>query len=102
ELPYIAMLFALSELHRVLRFDGVLRLGLPDLDRAIDAYRNNDASYISVPDDEMALIDGKFVIQMTWYGTNVMMFTAALASELLERAGFRRVVASTYGCTSSR
>src|SRR4051794_9555839 len=78
---------ALRELRRVLEPGGVLRLGLPDLDRAIDAYRSQDRTYFSIPDDEMAPIDGKFVVQMTWYGTNLMMFTFDLARELLGRAG---------------
>ena len=34
ELPYPDLVPALSELHRVLRPGGVVRLGLPDLDKA--------------------------------------------------------------------
>ena len=102
ELPYLDVVPALRELRRVLEPDGVLRLGLPDLDRAIDAYRSGDRTYFSIPDDEMASIDGKFVVQMTWYGTNLMMFTFDLARELLGRAGFRDVRRAAYGKTTSR
>jgi hypothetical protein len=49
----------------------------------------------------MASIDGKFIVQMTWYGTNLMMFTFQLASELLGRAGFRDVCRAEYGETTS-
>jgi len=101
ELPYLDVVPALRELHRVLEPGGVLRLGLPDLDRAIDAYRSGDKGYFSIPDDEVASIDGKFVVQMTWYGTNLMMFTSELAGELLGRAGFRDVRRAAYGKTTS-
>jgi predicted SAM-dependent methyltransferase len=89
------------ELHRVLEPGGVLRLGLPDLDRAIDAYRTGDRGYFSIPDDEIASVDGKFVVQMTWYGTNLMMFTFEVARELLARAGFRDVRRAEYRRTTS-
>src|SRR4051812_42470040 len=49
-LPYLDVVPALRELRRVLRPGGVLRLGLPDLDRAIDAYRRGDRAYFYVPD----------------------------------------------------
>lgn len=101
ELPYLDVVPALRELHRILKPGGVLRLGLPDLDRAIDAYRSGDAGYFSIPDDELASIDGKFVVQMTWYGTNLMMFTVNLARDLLERAGFRAVRRADYRQTTS-
>jgi len=101
ELPYLDIVPALRELHRVLAPGGVLRLGLPDLDRAIDAYRAGDRGYFAIPDDEIASIDGKFVVQMTWYGTNLMMFTFELARELLQRAGFRDVRRAEYGRTTS-
>ena len=102
ELPYLEVVPALRELHRVLAPGGVLRLGLPDLDRAIDAYKSGDRGYFSIPDEETESIDGKFVVQMTWYGTNLMMFTVPLARELLKRAGFRVIRQTEYGRTTSR
>jgi predicted SAM-dependent methyltransferase len=102
ELPYLDVVPALRELHRVLEPGGVLRLGLPDLDRAIAAYRSGDRAYFTIPDDETPSIDGKLVVQMTWYGTNRMMFTVRLAQELLERAGFRDVRRAAFRETTSR
>ncbi len=45
DLAYLDVLPALRELRRVLRPSGVLRLALPDLDRAIAAYQRGDARY---------------------------------------------------------
>ena len=101
ELPYLDVVPALRELHRILVPEGVLRLGLPDLDRAIDAYRAGDRSYFNVPDDEIASIDGKLAVQMTWYGTNRMLFTFGVARELLRRAGFGDVRRAEYRQTTS-
>jgi predicted SAM-dependent methyltransferase len=100
ELPYLDVVPTLRELHRILEPGGVLRLGLPDLDRAIDAYRAGDRDYFTIPDDESPSIDGKFIVQMTWYGTNLMLFTFEFASELLRRAGFRDVRRAAYGQTT--
>lgn len=101
ELPYLAVVPALGELRRVLEPGGVLRLGLPDLDRAIAAYRAGDRAYFTIPDDETPSLAGKFIVQMTWYGTNLMMFTPSFAVELLERAGFREITRCAYRQTAS-
>ena len=101
ELPYLEVVPALRELYRILEPGGMLRLGLPDLDRAIAAYVAHDRAYFTIPDDEIASIDGRFVVQMTWYGTNLMMFTPTVARELLERAGFGEVRQAAYRQTTS-
>jgi predicted SAM-dependent methyltransferase len=101
ELPYLDVVPALRELRRVLEPGGALRLGLPDLDRAIDAYARRDPSYFTIPDDEAATLSGKLIVQMTWYGTNLMQFTVEFARELMERAGFRDVVRCEHGQTAS-
>ena len=47
ELAYSEQDAALTELYRLLKHGGILRLGLPDADRAIQAYLNHDLDYFS-------------------------------------------------------
>jgi SAM-dependent methyltransferase len=101
ELPYPDLEPALVELHRVLRPDGVLRLSLPDLDRAIRAYLHRDADYFLVPDDDVRSLGGKLIVQLTWYGYSRSMYTFDFIEELLYRAGFHRVVRCAYRETAS-
>jgi predicted SAM-dependent methyltransferase len=101
DVPCLDVPRVLAELHRVLRPGGVLRLALPDLDRAIDAYRRGDAAYFYVPDDEVRSIGGKLAVQITWYGSVRTPFTYDFIEELLVRAGFREIVGCRYRETAS-
>lgn len=91
DLPYPDVLPALSELRRVLKAGGVLRLGLPDLDKAIRAYLREDHGYFYVPDRDAQDIGAKLVTQLVWYGSVRTPFTFGFIREMTERAGFRRV-----------
>jgi SAM-dependent methyltransferase len=88
---------ALLEIRRMLKPDGVLRLGLPDLDRAIDAYRRGDATYFHVPDEDARTVGGKLVTQIIWYGSVRTPFTFEFAVECLDRAGFRAPLRCAFG-----
>jgi predicted SAM-dependent methyltransferase len=101
ELPYSDLVPALTELRRVLKPEGVLRLALPDIDKGIDAYRRGDRDYFLVPDDDAHSIGGKFVVQMIWYGHSRTLFTHDFAEELLLKADFSRVARCAYKQTSS-
>jgi predicted SAM-dependent methyltransferase len=93
---------ALRELKRVLKPTGVLRLGLPDLDRAIDAYLRRDAAYFHVPDEHARCIGAKLVTQIIWYGSVRTPFTFDFVHELLSDVGFHDVQRCEFGRTASR
>jgi predicted SAM-dependent methyltransferase len=101
DLAYPDLVPALRELRRVLRPGGVLRLGLPDLDQAIEAYRRHDRGYFLVPDHEARSLGGKLVVQMLWYGALRSMFTYDFVAELLEKAGFAAVTRCRFKETAS-
>ncbi len=92
---------ALKELHRVLRPGGVLRLGLPDLDRALEAYRRGDSYYFYVPDQDARSIGAKLITQIIWYGSVRTPFTFDYAEELLLDAGFHGIYRCPYKQTRS-
>jgi SAM-dependent methyltransferase len=101
DLPYLDIVPALQELRRVLRPGGVLRLGLPDLERGLAALGRGDAGYFYIPDAEVTTLSGKLIVQLTWYGSVRTPFTWEFARELLLKAGFRHVVRCAYRLTAS-
>lgn len=102
DLPYPDLLPALSELHRVLKPRGVLRLGLPDLDKAIRAYVRRDAEYFYIPDHDARSIGAKLVTQIIWYGSVRTPCTYDFVEELLLQVRFRSVVRCAYQHSQSR
>ena len=101
DLGFLDVVPALEELRRVLRPGGVLRLSLPDLDRAIAAYHGNDREYFYVSDDDAETISGKLIVQITWYGDSRMMFTYEFTRELLLKARFSSVARCAFKQTAS-
>lgn len=101
EVPYLELVPVLRELRRVLKPAGVLRLGLPDLDRAIRAYVENDRGYFLVPDDEAESLAGKLSVQMTWYGNSRTLLAYDFVAELAGKAGFAEVRRCRYRETAS-
>lgn len=102
DVPYPDVVPVLRELYRILKPDGVLRLGLPDLDKAIRAYLEHDHRYFYIPNQDAASIGGKLIAQIIWYGSVRTPFTYDCLEELLGKAGFRRVTPCRFGETSSR
>jgi ubiquinone/menaquinone biosynthesis C-methylase UbiE len=90
---------ALRELRRVLRPQGILRLGLADLDRAIAAYQSGCREYFQGNDWET--LSGNFITYLLWYSYNRTLFTCDFAEELLRKAGFRDVRRVAYRQTTS-
>jgi SAM-dependent methyltransferase len=101
EIPYCDLDRALLELNRVLKPGGVLRLGLPDLDKAIDAYQTKDVDYFLISDDVVKSIAGKMIVQLLWYGRSRSMFTVEFTNELLARNNFHSIKPCLFRQTAS-
>ncbi len=101
EVPYPDLVPVLTELRRVLKPGGVLRLALPNLERAFDAYRRGDRDWFLISDEEMTSAGGKLIAQIVWYGYSRTMFVPEFADELLRKAGFAQVHHVASGETAS-
>ena len=77
---------AMKELRRVLKPRGVLRLALPDFDRAIDSYRAGRQDHFLVRDWDT--LSGNFITHVLWHNLTQTLFTYSFAEELLKKAGF--------------
>jgi SAM-dependent methyltransferase len=102
ELSYRELVPALVEIGRVLKAGGVLRLVLPDLRRAIEAYLAGDQRYFELVAKDSVTPGGRLITQLLWYGYSRTLFTADFCAELLDRAGFINVVLCKARQTASR
>ena len=91
EVPIDGQVGVLTELRRVLKDGGVLRLALPDLLKGVDAYRRGDRDYFLVPDEDARSIGAKLITQLVWYGYSKTLFVPDFVEELALDAGFSEI-----------
>jgi SAM-dependent methyltransferase len=91
ELSYEELVPAISELRRVVKPGGTLRLALPDLEKSVDAYRRGDREYFLIADEDMRSLGGKLALHVVWYGYSRSVFVAEFIEELLLKAGFTEI-----------
>jgi SAM-dependent methyltransferase len=101
ELTYGELVPALTELLRVLKQGGTLRLSLPDLEKSVDACRRGDRDFFQIPDDEARTIGGKLAVHLVWYGYSRSIFVKEFIEELLWKAGASRVEHVAFRETAS-
>ena len=91
----------LTELRRVIKPGGALRLVLPDLFKAFNAYQRGDKGYFLIPDADARSLGAKLVMQILWYGYSKTVFTSDFIEEMLQKAGFSEVRHCSYRVTKS-
>ena len=90
---------ALRELYRVLKQSGVLRLCLPDLDKALDAYKSGQNDYFWCWDWET--ISGNFITQIMDFQYTRTPLNYEFTEELLQKSGFKMILRLEYRITKS-
>jgi SAM-dependent methyltransferase len=101
EVHYDDLIPVLRELRRVLKPGASLRLGLPDLERSVAAYKSHDREYFLIPDEEWKSLGSKLIVQLIWHGYSRTLFVPDFADELLLKAGFREVHHVAYRQTAT-
>lgn len=78
----------LTEVHRVLKPGAVLRLTVPDLLGAFDAYDETNPGWFPIADEIESSIDGRLCVYLSQAGATRSVFTGPWLLDLLSRAGF--------------
>lgn len=84
---------ALTELRRVLKTGGTLRILVPDAELAIKRWKSMN-SHFPISSDIESTHDGRFLRYLLWHGDARSAFTAESLTDSLKRAGF----SATYVC----
>ena len=78
----------LKDIHRALKPGGVLRIGGPNGDMAIQKFKEGDLAWFPTEPDERQSIGGRFVNFLLCRGEHLTILTESYLRELLGAAGF--------------
>lgn len=84
----------LSELRRILKPNGVLRISLPDISEGFKHYSEGDIDWF--PNGESDL-DTRFSAWLTWYSTTRTLLTPRALIQKLNEAGFSQFELASFG-----
>lgn len=87
-IPWPQLVPTLSELRRVIAPGGWLRLSVPSLLGAMQAWEDDDSRWFPIADEIERSIDGKLCVYLSQAGATRSVFTERWLCELMERAGF--------------
>lgn len=90
DLTHHELVPALKELRRCLAPEGVLRVLVPDLAKAMQAYREERFDWFPLGDD-LPTMDERLCTFLPWFGESRSVFTRGYLSALLTTAGFERL-----------
>jgi ubiquinone/menaquinone biosynthesis C-methylase UbiE len=83
----------LSEFHRVLKPNGVVRISLPDIVSGFDAYKNNNINFFPNSEDDL---DKRFSAWLTWYSQSASLLTSKALQYKLQAVGFNNVAETNF------
>lgn len=92
---------ALTEVRRVLRPGGTIRLLVPDLVGAVTAWAAGITGWFPIADQHEPTIDGKLCMYVTQAGKTRSVFTRGWVRELLIAAGFTDIRPVPFGGTTT-
>lgn len=87
----------LEEVRRVMKPEAILRILVPDLEKALEAYRTANWEYFPISEKLEVTFDGKFARYLFWHGETRCTFTGQSLADLLKRNGFSKIIPTMFG-----
>jgi predicted SAM-dependent methyltransferase len=87
----------LGECRRVLALGGGIRIAVPSLDQAIDAFNRRDLAWFPEWPDRYESLGGRFNSYLLCRDQHRVMFDFSFAREVLHSAGFCSIETAGYG-----
>ena len=86
----------LSELHRVLKPKGVIRISLPDIETGFEEFKKGNINWFPNGEEDLNI---RFSSWLTWYSTTKTLLTKKAAMQKLADAGFVMTAICQFGQT---